>query len=382
LGKDFSVSARPEVMLFLPDLSGGGAERVMVNLAEGFAQRGLGVDMVLVQARGAYLSQLSPGIRITDLKARNAYAALPGLARHLWRERPAALLSTLDLTNLIAILAGRMALTPARLVIRIANTVSIQHRSPVKKRLERLSLSWIYPRADEIVAISEGVAADLSLYTGIATERMQIIYNPSIPAHLAEKARQALDHPWLLPGEMPVVLGVGRLTRQKDFGTLISAFAELRKMRPARLIILGEGEERAHLENLVQGLGIAKDVELPGFVQNPYAYMHRAAVFALSSIWEGLPNSLIEALACGCSAVSTDCPSGPAEILDGGKYGHLVPMGDAHAMAEAIGKVLDGDDRKPPQSWLKKYELETVIDEYLAVMGVEYYPPESKGSEA
>jgi glycosyltransferase involved in cell wall biosynthesis len=161
---------------------------------------------------------------------------------------------------------------------------------------------------------------------------------------------------------------------------LIDAFARLRETRPAHLIILGEGEERARLESLVQELQLASDVALPGFVQNPYAYMHRAAVFVLSSIWEGLPNSVIEALACGCPVVSTDCPNGPAEILDGGKYGHLVPMGNPQDLAEAIGKVLDGEVRKPPRSWLTKYERDTVLDEYLAVMGVEYSPPGLPGS--
>jgi len=194
-----------------------------------------------------------------------------------------------------------------------------------------------------------------------------------------EKAGQALNHAWFTPGEPPVVLGVGRLTQQKDFETLISAFDQLHKTRPARLLILGEGEERSHLESFVQEKGLANEVALPGFVQNPYTYMHRAAVFVLSSIWEGLPNSLIEALACGCPAVSTDCPSGPAEILDGGKYGHLVLMGNPDALAEAIGKVLDGDERKPPRSWLKKFEMETVLDEYLTALGVEYPTPGSPG---
>lgn len=379
LNKRPPTTTPPGVALFLPDLSGGGAERVMVNLAEGFARRGLRVDMVLVQAAGAYLSQIPPGIRIVDLHARSAYTAFPGLIAYLRREKPEALLSTLDLTNLIAILSGRLARTPTRLVIRIANTVSIQHRSPAKKGLERLALSWIYPWADEVVAISDSVAADLSRYTGIPEGRIRTILNPTISPRLMEEAGQPLDHPWFSPGAAPVVLGVGRFTRQKDFGTLVSAFARLRATKPARLIILGEGEERSHLENFVQERGMAGDVELPGFVQNPYAYMRRAAVFVLSSIWEGLPNSLIEALACGCPVVSTDCPGGPAEILDGGKYGHLVPPGDPESMAEAIGKVLKGDTRQPPRSWLAKYEIETVLDEYLAALGVEYTPLISPG---
>jgi glycosyltransferase involved in cell wall biosynthesis len=374
LSKQPPTAKTPHIALFLPDLSGGGAEKVMANLAEGFARRGLRVDMVLVRAEGVYLSHISPGIRLIDLHARSAYTAFPGLIAYLRREKPDALLSTLDLTNLIATLSGRLARSPRRLVIRIANTVSIQHRSPVKKRLERLALSLIYPWADEIVAVSDSAAADFSRYTGMPEERIRTIPNPVISPHLMEKAGQPLGHPWFSPGEIPVVLGVGRLTQQKDFGTLLRAFARLCATRPARLVILGEGEDRSHLERLVIELGLVDDVELPGFIENPYAYLRSAAVFVLSSIWEGLPNSLIEALACGCPVVSTNCPSGPAEILGGGNYGHLVSPGDPESMAEAIGKVLNGDKRQPPRSWLAKYEIETVLDEYLAVLGVEYTP--------
>jgi glycosyltransferase involved in cell wall biosynthesis len=365
-----------KIALFFPDLSGGGAERVMLILAEGFAQRGLGVDMVLVRAKGDYLSQVSPSIRVIDLHARNAYAALPGLVGYLRREKPKALLSTLDLTNLIAILSGQIARTSARVVIRIANTVSIQQRSPLKKRLERLALTWIYPKADGIVAVSQGVAHDLTVYTGIPAGRIETIYNPVITPGLMQQTGQPVYSPWLAESDCPVVLGVGRLSSQKDFVTLIRAFARVHERQPARLMILGEGEQRPQLENIVQELGLQKDVDLPGFVKNPYYYMGKAAVFVLSSLWEGLPNSLIEALACGCPVVSTDCPSGPREILDGGKYGHLVPVGDAEAMAQAIESVLNGDARKPPADWLRQFELEHVVEQYMNVLGLESLPGE------
>ena len=262
-------------------------------------------------------------------------------------------------------------------MVQVVNTVSQQYRTPVKKWLERRSLAWIYPRADAIIAASTGVADDLSAYTGIPAAKIQTIFFPTITANLEEKASQPVNHAWLSPGNIPVVMGVGRLTQQKDFGTLIRAACLLRAARPVRLIILGEGEERARLETMAQELGLADDVDLPGFVDNPYAYLRRAAVFVLSSLWEGLPNSLIEAMACGCPVVSTDCPSGPREILDGGRYGHLAPVGNPYSLAEAIGKALDGDTRKPPQNWLKQFELETVLDDYLAAMGLEYLPNDS-----
>src|SRR5262249_37227290 len=149
-----------------------------------------------------------------------------------------------------------------------------------------------------------------------------------------------LSHPWFAPGSLPVILGVGRLTWQKDFPTLIKAFALVRSRQPARLLILGEGEKRLELETIVKELGLAADVCLPGYVDNPFAYMHRCSAFVLSSASEGLPNSLIEAMACGAPVISTDCASGTAEILENGRYGPLVPVGDVEAMATAISATL------------------------------------------
>lgn len=150
----------------------------------------------------------------------------------------------------------------------------------------------------------------------------------------------------------------------KSYDTLIRAFARLRKTLQARLIIAGEGPERATLEELAKSLGVVDDVDMPGFVQNPFAYMSRASVFVLSSTYEGLPNALIEAMACGCPVVSTNCPSGPEEILRGGKYGHLVPVHDIEAMARAIELVLKGDRRLPPVNWLEQYRIDRVADHY------------------
>ena len=363
------------IALFLPSLEGGGAERVMVDLAAGFAELGYKIDLVLVEAHGVYLSQVPSNVKVIDLHARNAYACIPGLLSYLYRERPDVVLSTLPLTDLVVLLVRRLAFVPRRIVLSCTTTVSILPRSAVKKALERLLLAWIYPWADEIVAVSHGVALDLSYYAGISLSRINVIYNPVITPDIPEKAKEPIKHLWFDQADrgdapIPVVLGMGRLNQEKSFSTLIRAFAIVREKMPCRLMILGEGKERQPLEALANKLGISSELFMPGFVKNPFAYLSKASVFVLSSTWEGLPSALIQALACNCPVVSTDCPSGPLEILKGGEYGHLVPVGDVQAMADAIMKVLADDLRKPPAEWLRQFELKTVIHQYLNIMGM------------
>jgi glycosyltransferase involved in cell wall biosynthesis len=203
-----------------------------------------------------------------------------------------------------------------------------------------------YRLADAVVAVSNGVADDLAAFIGLPRDRIQTIYNPVVPANIEELASEPVSHPWFLPGGPPVVMGAGRLRQEKDFPTLVCAFARVRKERPARLVIFGESGYdsdpawEALLMKLAGELGVADDVSLLGWTANLFAYMARAAVFVLSSRWEGLSNVLIEAMACGCPVVSTDCPSGPREILDGGRFGRLVPVGDDLAMAHAIHATL------------------------------------------
>jgi glycosyltransferase involved in cell wall biosynthesis len=372
----------PKVALFLPNLSSGGAERVAVQLASGLVQAGLQVDLVLVRASGEYLPLVPAQARVIDLSAANAYRSGPALLRYLRRERPDGLISALDLTNLIALLARRAGRVSTRLAIQVHSTISAQKRSPLKKKMERLLLSRIYPWADCIVAVSRGVANDLAGYTGISAEKIRTIYNPIITPDMLQKARQPVDHPWFDRHGPPVILGAGRLTAVKDFSTLLQAFALLRQAAiplPAdaqlfspgpRLVILGEGEERPRLEALASELGVAADFNLPGYTENPFAYMSKANAFVLPSRLEGLPSALIEALTCGCPVVSTDCRSGPSEILDGGQYGHLVPVGDAQAMSAAITKVLRGERRLPPAEWLRQYQLTPVVKQYLEVLGL------------
>jgi glycosyltransferase involved in cell wall biosynthesis len=364
---------KKHIALFLPSLRGGGAEKVMVNLALGFVEQGLKVDLVLAKAEGPYLSRVPEEVRVVDLGARRVLYSLPGLVRYLRRERPQAMLSALNYANIVAIWAKLLARVQTHLVVSERNTLSYstQNASSVRVKLLPLLIKIFYPYADAVVAVSHGVAEDLITMTGLPMEKVKVIYNPVITPELFVKAEEPLDHPWFRPGEPPVVLGVGRLTKQKDFPTLIRAFALVRKERPARLMILGEGEERPKLETLARELGIEEDFVLPGFVENPYKYMKRASAFVLSSRWEGLPTVLIEALALGVPVISTNCPSGPAEILEHGKWGCLVPVGEPHLLARAILEILQNDVRIPSHktAW-ERFSKENAVIAYLQVLGI------------
>ncbi|WP_202223491.1 glycosyltransferase [Okeania sp. KiyG1] len=361
---------RPDIAIYLRLLSGGGAERVMVNLMQAFVERGLSVDLIMNTVDGPYLSQVPPEVRIVDLKSPRLLPGLPILAGYLRRERPIALLSGLHYNNEIALWAKALSFSSTRVVVSEHNTLSIHAQRKSSDRWSPLLAKFFYPWADGIVAVGQGVAQDLATVTGLPSERIKVIYNPIITPQILANSQEPLENPWFKPGEPPVILGVGRLDPQKDFPTLIRAFTKVREVRPAKLMILGSRGERQRLNSLVRDLGLKEDVSFVGFVKNPYPYIKRAAVYVLSSAWEGLPSVLIEAIGLGIPVVSTNCPSGPEEILDNGKYGELVPVGNSQAMAEAILRVLSGQVKSVDSDWLEQFKLETVTQKYLDVLGV------------
>jgi glycosyltransferase involved in cell wall biosynthesis len=356
--------------IFLPALNGGGAERQMLNLACGIAERGYAVDLVLAQRKGPYLKDVPKSVRLIDLKTCGTYASLPKLIPYLNNVKPEVMISALCRANIVALWARRLARVSTRIVLSERNTLSCWAK---KSRAwnQRLTLQFamrFYHWADAITAVSKGVADDLSQMTKVCREHIKVIYNPVVTPEMQRKMQAPLDHPWFQPGEPPVVLAVGSLTEQKDFRTVIQAFAKVQKTHSVRLLIFGEGRQRPELEKLVAELGIGQDVSLPGRVENPYPFMVRAALFVLCSRWEGLPGVLIEALFCGTPLVATDCPSGPREILADGKYGHLVPVGDVAALTRAIEAALGGKPPPPPhKSWLP-YELKHVVSQYIPIL--------------
>ncbi len=362
-------TTKERLAFFLPGLYGGGAERVVLNLVNGIVSRGYPLDLVLARAEGPLIDEVPSSVRLIDLKATRVLSSTSALVNYLRHERPAALSPILH-ANIIALWARRLAGIPLRVILAEHNTLSSVVKGVGDSRWQlypRLA-KWFYPWADGIVAVSEGVADDLAQLIKIPREGIRVIHNPIVTPDLFEKSRVSLDHPWFKNSELPVILAVGRLTRQKAFDVLIRAFFELRKTHQARLMILGEGEERPGLEGLISELGLEQDIILPGFVSNPYPYMAHAAAFVLSSRWEGLPTVLVEALALGVPIISTDCPSGPREILLDGKYGQLVPVDAPIPLATAIASSLTADVVHPSHESWKSYELECVVDQYIDIL--------------
>lgn len=364
--------ARPEFAFLLPSLRGGGAERVVMDLARQAADEGHAVDMVVLNRAGAVVDDLGPGVRMVELGRSRAAFALPAMIGYLRHARPRAMLTTLEHTNVLAVIAARLvpgagAAPRTRVVVREANTVS-EDLVGLKGRAVRALMRVAYRSADAVVAVSLGVARSLEAELGLNPERVRVILNPVITPRVLAGAKEPVGHAWFAPGEPPVILGVGRLTEQKGFDTLVKAFATLRASRPCRLIILGEGELRPELEALARDLGIEADVDLAGFVGNPFPYMANCAVFVLSSRWEGLPNVLIQAMAVGAKVVASDCPSGPAEVTDGGTLAPLVPVDDVAALAAAMSATLEREASELPEGWRERYELEAITAAYLDVM--------------
>jgi len=401
--------ASKRIAVFLPSLAAGGVGRVFVDLANGFAARGCRVDMLLGRAKGPHLARVDPGIEIVELPRAGfvasrrlalaghagpaseilrpillspsgpaAVRSLPGLVRYLERARPDALLAGKTHTNLAALWAVRVAGTPTRVVVSERTQLSRQIAMKREPRWRRIApvVARMYPLAQAITSVSAGVSQDLAELAGIDPARIETIYNPIDTKRIRSLAEQPAGHPWLEQEGLRVVVGVGRLSPQKDFATLVDAFHALVARRPdaasLRLVILGEGDERASLEARVRELGLADRVALPGFTDNPWAFLGRASAFALSSAWEGLPSALAEAIVCGCPVVSTDCPSGPREILDSGRYGALVAVGDASALAQALDRVLDHPtDPALLRERASAFEADAAIDRYLRVLLIE-----------
>jgi glycosyltransferase involved in cell wall biosynthesis len=228
---------------------------------------------------------------------------------------------------------------------------------------------WFYPWADLIITVSKDAKEDLIEVTGINRAKVRAIYNPVVTDHLCTQSREPVEHSWFQGDGPPVILGAGRLEKQKDFETLLRAFRCVREVREARLVILGKGSRKEKLKVLAQSLGVEEHVLLPGFVDNPFKYMARADVFVLSSRFEGLPGVLIQAMAAGCPVVSTDCPSGPREILADGQHGPLVPVGDEKALAEGIETVLDDpSSRETMKRAASRFSEEQSANEYINEM--------------
>jgi glycosyltransferase involved in cell wall biosynthesis len=361
--------AGEKIAFFIQDLRAGGAERNVTRIMNGIVARGFETELVVVNRTGAFFSELDDRISVIELPQARTLTSIVGLGQYILQRRPAALVASLTHTNIAAIIANVATRRRTKLVVVERNhfSTSVKGRRGLV-RLAYAAAPLLYPRADAVAAVSAGVRDDLATCIGVPPDSIDVLYNPVVSKEVSLLAEEPVADPWFSDG-VPVVLGVGRLERQKNFALLIKAFGLVRRGRAARLAILGQGELQPELERLVDALGLRDSVKLLGFDSNPFRYMRRAAVFVLSSDWEGLPTALIEAMACGAPVVSTDCPSGPREILRGGRVGRLVPTGDADALARAIDATLDEPgDASARIARANEFSLDAAVDRYLDVL--------------
>ena len=398
-----------DVLFFLQNFAGGGLEKKVLRIAGMLRERNKHVAIAVCIPEGPLAGSVPEGVPVITLdevplwrarlaamradpggygallrpvllsrKPSRMLAFLPSLAELLVRRRPRALFTAMPYMNVIAVLARKLAGTGTRVVLSEIDAVrdTLEGAPGWKMRYLAPLMRREYGQADAVIAVSDGIADDLSDWTGLDRDRITTVYNPTVTPDILEKAAEPPAHPWFARGEPPVVLGVGRLDPKKDFATLIRAFAKVRASREAKLIILGDAPPgkkrdryRAELAVLISNLGVDDDVAFPGFTLNPYSYMGHAAVFVLSSLREGFPNVMVEAMACGCPVVATDCPHGPREILAGETFGPLVPMGDPDRMAVAIARTLD--DPIPRDRLIARaseFSAERAVDHYQRIL--------------
>ncbi|MBW4523808.1 MAG: glycosyltransferase [Phormidium tanganyikae FI6-MK23] len=361
------------ISILLSGYKTGGDTRVVLNLIQGFTARGIAIDLVLASANKLSLDQLPDTVRVIDLhtpqttRLSSAARLLPGLIRYLRQEKPKVLISNLIFTNAIVILAKLFAFSSTKLVLVEHVALSKNHTRPdePKSKLIPALMRLLYPRANAIVSVSRQMADQLRANYNLQ-DNLYAIHNAVVDNALHQKATEAIEHPWLTTDSVPVFLGAGRFSAQKDFFTLVQAFSILRQHTPARLIILGEGKLRSQIEVQIQALGLQDDVDLPGFDPNPYRYMSRVTAFVLSSRWEALPTVLIEAMACGCQLIGTRCPYGVEEILANGEFGQLAPIEDPIALSQAMKTAIDSP--VPPESLrfrANDFGIDRAVDQYL-----------------
>lgn len=371
------------IAILLPDLRAGGAERVNVHLArEEYLARGYDVDFVLMSASGQLVDEVPEGARIFDLGARRLRNVLWPLVSYLRRERPDAMRVSMWPLTCVAVVARALARSRCRVVVSDHTILSIgyQNWGRLHRVLLRTSLALTYPHADARVAVSSGVADDLAALSRIPRDRFTVIYNPIPLASPRIGAIGGSDRAERRDGRH--IITVGSLKAAKNQATLIKAFARMARHPDDRLTIVGEGALRPDLEALARSEGVEGLVSFPGFTADPGQFYAQADLFVLSSDYEGFGNVIVEALAYGVPVVSTDCPSGPAEILDNGRYGRLVPVGDAEALAAAMEEALASDhDREALRRRAADFVPSRAADAYLRLLFPETQPEQERRSD-
>lgn len=363
---------RPDLAVIMSEIGSGGMGKMRVHLMNALVEAGYAVDLLLGKQKGAHRLELDPRIRVIDIGTTNAILGVPRLALYLRRNKPPVLLTQRIRVTVLSHRAKALTSVDTRIFTtgetHESTAVRIYPEDEQRKRLAQVRK--YFSRNDGMITTSRGVAADYAELMGWPIESIAVAPNPVITPDIDTLAGESVEHPWFQPDEPPVIISVGRLQDQKDFPTLIRAFALFRERHRARLVILGEGHLRSEFSKLSEELGISADFDMPGFVDNVYPYMARSRMFVMSSAWEGLGGVLVEAMAVGTPVVSTDCPSGPSEVLEDGRVGSLVPVGDVEALADAMQHTLEHptDPEVLRRSARDRYSASASAREYARIL--------------
>lgn len=360
-----------DVAVFIPSFGNGGADRMSVHICRGLSELNYHVDLIVqnnVKDINRYQLHNTKIIHVSSSRKKR----IKELADYIDIKRPKVVLSTKG-GDLEAIRAKELARFKTKVVLRHGTTFSKRdkYRPFFKRIVSTFKLRWIFSKADLIIANSQGVAEDIIRVSKISEEKVRVVPNPTIVPEIFELAKENVEHPWFKDKKYPIILGAGGFRKSKDFPTLIKAFYLLQKNIPSRLVIIGEGRQRQKMEKLIKKLNIVDRVWLPGYQENPYKFTARSDLFVLSSLWEGCPNVLIEAMALGIPVVSTDCPSGPREILDNGRYGLLVLPQNPHELKIAMELTLNKSFAPDAMSKaISKYDIRKSCEEHANVLGL------------
>ena len=358
-----------KIAIFVPTMEAGGAERVAVSLIKGFLHHGIKVDLVLVSAAGPLLKQLPVGVTVVNLRKERTIYSVCKLRAYLKKEQPNALISLMNHANVVAVISGVLSRFKGHIMITEHNSIQFDlvRKDGFKSRAMLVLMRLIYKYADSVVAVSNGILKELQ--TVLALKNAVCIYNPVDVPRVVDGNTNNTSSGASEPDAFKTIVAIGRLSPQKNYQLLIKSFHLIRDSVPARLHILGEGNERPRLEKMIDDLSLHGLVTLQGFMTAPFNWLQKADLFVLSSSWEGFGLVIAEALAMGVTVVATDCHTGPAEILENGKYGYLVPVNDPDKMAEAIIHALKNPmDPDMLKKRAEEFSIPHITKQYLKVI--------------
>ncbi|MHC3437909.1 glycosyltransferase [Natrialbaceae archaeon A-gly3] len=349
---------------FTTSPTGGGAEKVFTSLARKFSKEGYETELLVLNKGKA---EYNPGeATVIELQSNRIRYAIPELIEYINNRSPQAVYTTLTGPNIAILIANKIASTDTQVITREATTrsISAKRRSGIKSKIENQALRSLYPTADAVVALSDDARRDLEEFVWGDGSNIIKIPNPVDIDQIRSMSEEPVSHKWFTDSNT-IILGVGRLVPKNDFKTLLQAFDEFKSNSSEKLIILGDGRKRDELQSFVAEKGI-NDVRFLGYVDNPYKYMARADVFALTSKYEGMPNTVIEALTCGTPVVATDSPGGTSEILKQGRYGRLAEVGDVNRISQLLAGTLDSEiDQEKLMRYSESHSIENIYRSYL-----------------